>query len=1008
MTTKRILLGGLILALCCTAAGAAVIVPTRLVPPISKQLPADAAHLYVQMVSPMRESHWPLNAFIPILVQAQAAEQIKQVDVFINGTALQAQAGFGKSFSSIWRWQPGVTGDFILTARATGKSGLSGVSSPLLIHVTAAAHTVSPVTVKAGDTLESIAAAQNVPVEELQQENPDLGPDIDLQAGSNVYVPNDPDPVTNEDIIDPLPEGGSEPGGGSQTGGNEQPGGDQGSGASSKGPTFLGPSTNFFDDMQFLWETNPPVPVGGGSGPKYPPATPVLFGDFKGCDVNIRFATIAFEDSDPKSGWMGWEEDGFFVYRSRDGGPSERIATLPPVHATAVAGQVQFADAGEFGTLTYEVSAFNALGEAHSNPLTFALNPGVCPPTDAASANSIRMDANGDILLPFSMDMAYLYVQINGSAGIRVPEGTRMFLPHSGIRFNLYDYLGTLSDSLQLPDLKLHMEVWGWQGGNLVFAGLFDTELHRTVLTICSLPGAGACSSGGGNWVTTLTLPHDPPLADLVYEMRWQVTSLTNATNLVITVSELPVQQDFSAVGLLYHGSLEQYVDNPMYNDIKGNDGVFTLDLGNILYPDPPPKTLGWDNTPSRLTEYRSMGYSEEPLGQPFQLYVHVYPQLGMDGYEHESNLVTLLYDTTAEPVGMPPLASPYPSLYTLDILEEQFKPASHYDEDSPLGDKWGCVVIDEDPTGKYTPGTEVCPGKDAAEAYYHQDDCGDTPEWLCLLEGLGNAFGFVYDTMVTGINAMKTAIAEGLAAIIPGCSDSPGCQDVMNSAVDYGAAYLTGLPPDLPSSEELVADSIADQIITLAEQYAESATGADAEVLNKICEGAADCKEKLSASIETRLKQARSLASQAACNNAYFAYFHGQAPACLDPSIIVHPAMGSIDSPAVALVRITRNDTPAPEGVGVVNAVAIDVSASGAGTEVDPFLKSNQSPLPALDPGESIVVPVKLDSLYKESQVAGGVAHITAREMCYSPGSTWDWVPCENGGTDQADAKLP
>ena len=42
----------------------------------------------------------------------------------------------------------------------------------------------------------------------------------------------------------------------------------------------------------------------------------------------------------------------------------------------------------------------------------------------------------------------------------------------------------------------------------------------------------------------------------------------------------------------------------------------------------------------------------------------------------------------------------------------------------------WGCVIIDEDPTGEFYPGQPVCPGK-----VLPKDDCEGKNELICLIE---------------------------------------------------------------------------------------------------------------------------------------------------------------------------------------------------------------------------------------------------------------------------------
>ena len=117
-------------------------------------------------------------------------------------------------------------------------------------------------------------------------------------------------------------------------------------------------------------------------------------------------------------------------------------------------------------------------------------------------ATNPKIDELGDLVLPFNVDTAYLYVQINNSQAIRVPEGDRMFLPGSGVNFNLDQYLDNLVELRHYTDLNVHLEIWGWQDGELIYMGDLDRYVHRTVLSVCSVEGEGGCTDGGvGEWV---------------------------------------------------------------------------------------------------------------------------------------------------------------------------------------------------------------------------------------------------------------------------------------------------------------------------------------------------------------------------------------------------------------------------------------------------------------------------------------------------------------------------
>jgi hypothetical protein len=50
---------------------------------------------------------------------------------------------------------------------------------------------------------------------------------------------------------------------------------------------------------------------------------------------------------------MNQNEDGFFVYRSRDGSRFERIHTIPPIHDFNDDANSDFTDPNQYGNLTY-------------------------------------------------------------------------------------------------------------------------------------------------------------------------------------------------------------------------------------------------------------------------------------------------------------------------------------------------------------------------------------------------------------------------------------------------------------------------------------------------------------------------------------------------------------------------------------------------------------------------------------------------------------------------------
>ncbi len=400
--------------------------------------------------------------------------------------------------------------------------------------------------------------------------------------------------------------------------------------------------------------------------------------------------------------FQGVPEDGYFLYRSRDGGPYERIATFPACDAN-YCDYLDWAlwDKLQYGTLTYYASTFNSAGENPGEPVTYPLSSYNCPgPVDNSKIN---LDSDHNLTLPNGLDMAYLYLQINKSPTIRVPEGNRMFLPGSGQKFNLETYLDSLVDTLQVSDLDVHMEVWGWQNGGLVFVGTLDQTVHRTILTICSMEGEGACTNGGGGtWVGEMNLVSNEikPLDQQKYEIRWQVSSLSVADTVCLALAEnFKDDVSFSANPVLQH--ICYYSDGK--DMVGGTEGTYLLDLGQILYPanKADVKIFTGDSTDNYA--YRDFDLMH-PKGEPFDLELRTSIQVEENNLDGLSNTVFMHYKTGAQANELPALASDIPSLYDIQILPETYV-APRFE----IWENWGGIMVDSDPSEKYDPGEVSC-----------------------------------------------------------------------------------------------------------------------------------------------------------------------------------------------------------------------------------------------------------------------------------------------------------
>lgn len=1015
------------------------------VPSMSDQVSPESKTVRTYIESPSGGTTWPMNSYIPFTITAQSSQPIVKIELYINGTLYEtrdlAAAMISTSYMEPWTWQPGTTGEFHLIARGIDSTGNTGVSIPLILHATEEASTISPVVSLAGDTLESIAASANTTVDVILSDNPKIDPTAPLGADTTVNIPNPPSPVTNTNIIKGFPEVKvdpiiTEP----ETGkpqfsigtdwlpqqnaqGDEQAPvelvdiGFEKSLEIEANPT---PGISQLDEFEFWIKNVFKVE------PSNPPLEPETEASFSGCNVKVRLMNIGiFFDASP--GFQNANEDGFFIYRSRDGEPYERIATLPKIldYATTKEGLYQITDNNQFGVVSYYISSFNSMSEISGKPVTIPLSEAGCVDPDPNS-NKVYLD-HGDLILPNSMDLAYFYLQVENtesgtSRGFRIPEGTRFFQPESGHKLNLVNYLSDYLDIVQDTDLDALLDVWAWSGGKLNHLGNYSIKIHRTVLMICSVEGEGGCTGGGGGqWQTELALSDTKPVADQVYEIRWATSTISKIDNFC---------EFFSSSINLNTGIFNP--DTLIYANCRGeekNSGIGKIYM-SWLFPETEASSyLGkWDYL---LTEYRSNWFHHDyGNGKQFSVFYSITPKLEQSGFNSKSNTIILNYKTSTKPVSdMPPLASEFPSIYELDILEDEYIPP-----DFLVKSKYGCVIIDKDPTGKYAIGQEVCPPKLYEKVTNVCDDqwtfgC----LWALVKEG-ASAWYQGLEFVAQGIVMYKQFLAGGLADIIPGCEDEEWCKDAIKEGINYGVTYLTGLPPHFSSFGDIakgyISSGIASEFSDGVEAFKEACDTGCSEVgdlVNFVCDE--DCKKKLGDKIAAELISAKSKASQPACYG--YSYEYGVKQNCLDPSIEVHPASNSNNYPGVAVVRVTRKSDPETAAIpktGKENfqvEVMVWTKNSFMNKDIEgPAYSTSRASIPWLNPGESIDVAVVLLPCAYGMGVSGcdtsnnfggfqnlyfnGAAHMTATEICYSSNSTTDWVPCINGGKDTWDFTNP
>jgi|GEM_PF-1087970 len=1012
-------------------------------PNFDSLLPAASSPIQVQLFSPGDGGSFPADASIPVQAMTESGHPVDHVELWINGQLFGTQkasaAGTNRLLAQ-WHWQPGVEGSYSLMARAIDTAGLAGVSNVAMIQVTQAAGFSELITTQAGDTLASLAAHYGITPQAIQQANPPLngtggggpgGPilngimplakidiNLPLPPKTMIFIPHRTIPIVGQDFsLGKL-------------------GNPVSAGISSSGPLPAFPTKTISPGPT---QTVSPAPTGTPSAgsklsvllkaPSFFDKLSFQLGSSLHSDPNAPAAPLALRDDmqwdqdkclpvlwvDPKSS----DEDGYFVYRN-----GQRIGTLPkdPIPGAGF----DFHDFDKItGVFTYTVAAYNTAGENYSNPVTFDLSQCTYGPGQFASNQSSTGGVsiqNGVLTLPFAVDLAYLYVDINNGAHIeRIPSGSSNFLSHSGYQFDLNNYLGSLIGQIQDADLEVNIQVWGWQGGQVNEVGTYTATLHRTVLAICSREGKNECLGAQGPvrpaWTDEVGLSSSLPLEDQVYDLF---------------VSQSPAMK---GEALIYQVSYKPYTDS----GCEGTNGIF---LSYAADPANPPDQFAmedyyYDLQPGQPVQETFDGNCHFaspilkqvfPPGTPFSLYVRLIPEDRQGDSELPSNTVVLNYMTTpGSPEASYPLASNLPSLYTVQILKND---PSHPYQPPVFIDKalWGCVTV-------ISTGERDCPPPPDTSS--HNWDAA----WLAEGEANEIATG-VNDLTALYDDAKDDIVSDVAGAIGSACGDD--CKSVITGVLDYGITALTGLPPALPNFDDLAAQGIA----YTADQIQSSLTGYQC---------GETCTDAVKSKLSQLVQEAQQLESEPSCtaDQNVANYFNVVPGSCPPPGEAVKPVPGGSNQPGVIFVQVTRNSTPAPSG-DLQQQYFLDVDNQGYNTtrqneygndcEYDPdgyqptdpsqyyldtgtYLFTPDSehgelytkvriPMPLLNPGDSAVIPIPLQPFGHDNTQGympdvgcdgfanfkylfyKGTSTIRATEFCHVAENNTD-VPCTNGGAD-------
>jgi len=943
------------------------------IPSTSAQLPPNTAPISALISQPSDGSTWPSDTPIPVLSMVTAGTTLKSVELWADGNLVDTKtppAGKNSAFD-VWSWIPLTEGTHALFVRATDENGRTAESNAVHITASAEAGLIGGTTAKAGDTLQSLAEQNGVPLEQAEAINPGLDPAAALDPGTEVLLPLQPFSMT--DIGEPP-----------------------------SSPPPADPVTPAVEGVKpgaaFYLE-------GALNLTKNTPAAPALQAAVDGCSV-----TLSFEDAADT-------EDGFFVYALPETTAGfQRIANL---QAHPGPGSIQYTLPDQYGHAEFYVSAYNSAGESPSAPVAVNISSVQCAPAQAVPGG---LDFNDGILtLPPGVDLAYAYGSTDGGTWRRIPTGHEFLEPASGtidLKANLQPLLGDQSSG------EADMDLWGWSGGALVHLGQMHVNAKYSSLAICNLSAGCSGDASATHWVTEAVVSSDSGQASRKFQWKAPGADINYA---IWQVSTQPFPAEYSVgapPGLLISGISDASV-NTQSGSARGD---FTIDFNTDLQipsqdaqPAEPKRVsgfLGQTNSidPALLSAF--VGGMNTPLAlmsyQPWvpqKLYIRVTPMAGGHPAAEPSNTVLVNYTPTGDPPSIN--ISKVPS-YKLEVI-----PDSYVNEVKVVQQMGilGCAYItgvDHDTFVEWFKQAYQLKGMDPSVV---SGQAEDTYQWwydrigwkACpgvveeddpsIFEQFGAAFVEMINALSTTLEQIKGTLVEALAQIIPGCDAS--CKSMLMTGLNFAITYFTGLPPSIPNFDEAVNMGI-DYAVQMAISQA----------------GIPYCDQTCQDLIEDEVKEAgkavlNSGKSQPGCKDQNFTFWvyegnqlYHLKPLCFPPGVSFEPIKGSMYERAMVQVRVTRIDgspEPAPMQQLIVDTQALNAAYGDGHTTTEyytittqggckkisgsqscstftqqyPYTMHYDAPLvgtpypekmvtvPALAAGQSVVVPVVFEGNY-------------------------------------------
>jgi hypothetical protein len=850
--------------------GAGVFAVVQRIPSVADQV-SSLNKITVIISNPASESHYPADAAIPFTVLASSSQPITTLEFWADGKLVDSQppgnADKPTFFYKTFRSMPHVKGEHLYVARARSADGAIGTSNITRILADDPAGFVLLHTIKPGETLDTISQECDTSPDKIAVQNPGLDPAADLPVDQQIKVPCGT-------LFPASPDQGlqaTQP----QT---EAP---ASSPAAPPGKIELWANGLFSPDLTMT-------------------SAPSLTTGLDKCTVQLL---VKDNSSDEK---------GFEIWRS-GAGSFEKIATLGPNNSASFAYQDNPAGAGQ---IQYMVSAFNTMGKMPSNIATANLPAGTC----GGQANQEFSYANGILTVPAGLELAYLYASLDKGPWQRLPPGEGFFTPSNG-KVDLSQYIQPLMDAYPNASLA-NLKGWGWSNGSLVDLGSLSVKFDHTDLTFCNLDDPGQCTGdmGSTHWVTTGEVPSNALNSERTFEFN------ANASG----IKYILVQVAARPFGTAFQLENPYLVDAFVVEAVQGDGsiyGKFKINFSSYQQPKATNQSSGFVKADDIFQNAAASPYDESLIqtmkasGAGFALqqglqdpvyYIQVVPW----DYNHQAGALSNSVDLTYKPrQPNPPFSIQSTSTPAYDLKIVSYSP-----EILATDDKWGCVkitAIDEAAlrqdlvnyfpldTGSLIPGSKLKQNVDnAVNEYKARLAAGEVicPAPLPPQESpsFWDYLSDFWTGIVDGWNLLKSSavqlVVKGLNGVLGPEFCNSQCSDFLLTSLNMTITYFTGIPPTLPSANELLKQGF-EYAINLG--LSEAGVPCD----DSLCTGAIESAAGSMADMLISQKP------QPGCNS-FEAPLYNKSAMCLPAGLTLQPIAGAVYSAPVVGVQVTRTTT--------------------------------------------------------------------------------------------------